>query len=321
MRPTLALLAMAALFAALGFAQGANETFYFTQPTSPADIDNMATMIRTVVDLQDISIDREHHALVARATTDKLVATEWLFHQLDRPGGTSAPAATAQYKMSGGSGDVVSVFRVAPAASVADITALTTAIRTVADLQRVFPYEGQKAIVARGTPEKIAAADWMVRQLLPADGETPTTDSPAYPMEAAKPEGPGEAIRVFRMDPKATNADLTAMVTAIRTVADLQRVFPFESGKAVILRGPSDPVAVAEWLVHEVGKPADPKATHETSLPGVTDGVVRLFFAAGRPARRTWRRSPLRSAPRLPSCGYSLSANRRQCYCVAVPTR
>jgi hypothetical protein len=80
------------------------------------------------------------------------------------------------------------------------------------------------------------------------------------------------------MDPKTTNADLTAMVTAIRTVADLQRVFPFESGKAVILRGPSDPVAVAEWLIHEMGKPSDPRATHETSLPGVTDGVVRLFF-------------------------------------------
>jgi hypothetical protein len=189
MRTTLAPLAIVALFAALGFAQGTDETFYFTQPTSQADMTNMATMIRTVVDLQNISVDQEHRALVTRATTDKLVVTEWLFHQLDRPGGTSGSGTTPQYKMSDGSGDVVSVFRVAPSASVADIAALTTAIRTVADLQRLFPYEGQKAIVARGTPEKIAAADWMVRQTLPADGETPTTDSPAYPWKPPDREG------------------------------------------------------------------------------------------------------------------------------------
>jgi hypothetical protein len=97
-------------------------------------------------------------------------------------------------------------------------------------------------------------------------------------MEAARAGGSSEVIRVFRLDPKATNFDLTEMVTAIRTTADLQRLFPFETGKAVILRGPSDPVAVAEWLIHEMGKPSDPRATHETSLPGVTDGVVRLFF-------------------------------------------
>jgi len=67
-------------------------------------------------------------------------------------------------------------------------------------------------------------------------------------------------------------------VTAIRTVADLQRLFPFASGKAVIARGTSDRVAVAEWLIHELAKPSDPQATHETTMPGATDGVVRLFY-------------------------------------------
>jgi hypothetical protein len=68
------------------------------------------------------------------------------------------------------------------------------------------------------------------------------------------------------------------MVTAIRTIADLQRLFPFSSGKAVIARGPAERVAVGEWLIHETAKPSDRQATHETSLPGLADGVVRLFF-------------------------------------------
>jgi hypothetical protein len=234
----------------------------------------MTTMIRTVVDLQDIMPDAEHQALKARGPVDKLVAAGWLFDQLDRAGA----GATAQYKMSGGGDDTVSVFRVSPAASNADLTALTTAIRTATDIQRLFPLEAHRAIVARGTPEKIAAADWMVHQLLPSEGEAPTTDSPAYPMEAVGPGGSNEVIQVFRMDPKTTNSDLTAMVTAIRTIADLQRLFPLWSGKAVIARGAAERVAVGAWLIHETAKPSDRLATHETSLPGLPDGVVRLFF-------------------------------------------
>jgi hypothetical protein len=184
--------------------------------------------------------------------------------------------------MSDGSGDVVSVFRIAPSATNADITALTTAIRTTADLTGVFPNEWQKAIVARGTPEKIAAADWMVHQVLPADGETPTEDSPAYPMEPLRPDKSdgSSVIRVFRMDPKTTNAELTSMVTAIRSTADLQRLFPFDTGKAVIARGSPAQVAVGEWLIHELAKPADAdaNAVHQTTMPGLIDGVIRLFF-------------------------------------------
>jgi hypothetical protein len=85
-------------------------------------------------------------------------------------------------------------------------------------------------------------------------------------------------IQVFRLDPKATNAELTAAVTAIRTTADLQRLFPFETGKAIIGSGDPDKMAVAGWLVHELNQPADAGAIHQTTMPGLIDGVVRLFY-------------------------------------------
>jgi len=37
-------------------------------------------------------------------------------------------------------------------------------------------------------------------------------------------------------------------------------------------------MAIAEWIVHETAKPADPPASRETALPGVDDGVVRLYY-------------------------------------------
>jgi len=283
MRTTVASFAIAALFTSVGFGQSPDRTFYFSRPASKADMTAMATMIRTVVDLQDISVDETRQALVSHGPVDKMVVTEWLFHQLDRQAGQNQADATSEYQMGGEKGEVVKVFRLPPSSSNADLTSIVTVIRMAADLQRLFPYEWQKAIVARGSAEKIAAADWMVHQFYPLDGSAPSGDSPPYPSPLLGTPGAGDnpVIRIFRMDPKSSNADLNSMVTAIRTVADLQRLFPFTSGKAPIASGDAR-VAVAEWLVHELGRPSDPQATHETRLAGDTDSVVRLFYV-GQP--------------------------------------
>jgi hypothetical protein len=274
MRTTLATLAMTVLWTIPGFGQ-TDKTFYFTQPASPADITAMTTMVRTVADLQDITTDEKRLSMSTRGPIEKLVLADWLFHQVDRPGG---PAA--EYKLTGEKEEVVRIFRVSPTATNPDITALTTAIRTVCDLQRLFPYASRQAIVGRGAPDKIAAADWIVRQLLPPDGQAPTADSTAFPAPTTDSMTPDvkSVIQIFRMDPKTTNAQLTSTVTAIRSVADIQRLFPFESGMAIVARDTPAKVAVAEWLVHELANPADAGAVRQTTMPGLMDGVVRLFY-------------------------------------------
>jgi hypothetical protein len=211
---------------------------------------------------------------------DKLVMTDWLLQQLDRPFGAATPG---EYKIPGAREEVVRVFHVSPDATNADVTAAVTAIRTIADVQRLFPYQNGKVIVARGAPDKVAAAEFTIRQLLPPDGPAPSTDSPAFPSPLTDNKTPDDksVIRILRLDPKSTNAALTATVTAIRTTADLQRLFPFESGMAIIGSGTPDKMAVAEWLVHELNKAPDPQAVHEITMPGIMDGVVRLFYTGG----------------------------------------
>jgi len=273
MRTMLATLATAALFT-LPILGQTDKTLYFNPPVTPAEMTAVAATIRTVVDLQDISMDQAHQALITHGTVEKSVAADWVFHHLD---GQSAPA---EYKMFGEKGEVIAVIPIAATASNADLTGLTTAIRTVADVKRLYPLERQNVIVGRDTPEKIAAAEWIVKQVLPRDVQAPTGDSPPYPMQPIRPDqsdGP-EEIRILRLDSKATNADLTATVTAIRTIADIQRLFPFETGKALIARASVPRVAVAEWLVHELAKPADAATVHQTTMPDPIDTVVRLFY-------------------------------------------
>ena len=280
MRTALTTLAIATLFTVPGFGQ-TDKTFYFSQPASNTEITAMVTMIRTVADLQDITPDPDHQAITARGPVDKLVAADWVFQQLDHP---PAPGPSPEYKIPGSHGEeTVRVFRVSPTATNAELTALTTAIRTVADLQRLFPYQSRQAIIGRGAPDKMAAAEWLVRQLLPPEGQAPTGDSPTHPSFLTDNPSPRDVIQVLRMDPKTTTRELTETVTAIRTVADLQRLFPFDSEKAIVASGDPDKIAVAGWLVHELNQQPDADAArvHQTTMPGLIDGVVRLFYTGG----------------------------------------
>ena len=273
MRSTVLKIATGILFAALALAQSPDRTFYLTHPASPADLNAMTTMIRTIVDVRRLSVDQPHNAVIAsQASVDQMAATDWLVHQLDQAQPASAPE---EFHMAGEKGETIRVFRMDPSTSLADLTGLITAIRTTIDIPRMFPYTAQKALVVRGPADKVAAAEWVIKQATVPAGQS-ILDSPEYRMNFERGE---EVVRVFHLRAGTTNENLYALLTAIRTIIDLQRLFPYESTAALVTRGPADKVTAAEWLIHELGKPLDqPAATHQTTLPGVTDGVVRVFY-------------------------------------------
>ena len=64
-----------------------------------------------------------------------------------------------------------------------------------------------------------------------------------------------EVTKIFYLRNIGVNQDLTAIVTAVRTVCDLQRLFPFEGQWAIIAKGSSDKIALAEKLIHDLDKP------------------------------------------------------------------
>jgi hypothetical protein len=277
-------LAIAALFTAPAFAQtpdshSPERTFFLNQATTPEDLTAMVTLLRTVADTPSISADPEGKALVSRGTADQMMLTDWLVHQLDQPAGSQT--ATPEYRMAGANGEVVRIFRLEPSATGADLTALVTAIRTIADAQRLFPYFSQRAVVVRASADRVDTAEWIFHQLSPA-GQTPGVDSPAHHTPALGPnEGDDVVVQVFRLEPGTSNAMLTATITAIRTVADVQRVFSYEKSTAIVMRGSSERVAVAKWMVHQLAKPADASqaaATHEFQMQGLPDGTVRVYF-------------------------------------------
>ena len=277
MRITCFALATATLFTGVAFSNGEGKTYYFTHPVSNGELTSMATTVRNLLQNTTVTIDEQHQAIVAHGPVDKLVAIDWLFHQLDRAASAPSSKIPAEYKIGG---ETLAVMPIAPQANSAELTAAVTSVRTIVDIQRIVPYEAQNAIISLGSPEKVAATEWVVHQISPADSQPPTVDSPRYQMEAdrAVPGATPSVTQILRLDPKTTNTQLTAIVTAIRAVADIQRLFPFAAGPAIILRGSPEQADMAGWLVHELDRPDTPGSIHQTTLPGSLDSVVRLFY-------------------------------------------
>jgi len=64
-----------------------------------------------------------------------------------------------------------------------------------------------------------------------------------------------QVTKVFYLQNVATPAELQEIVNVIRTAADINRVFPYNSQFALVVRGEADRVELASKLIHDLDKP------------------------------------------------------------------
>ncbi len=150
------------LFATAAMAQttGADGTFHFTSPQTQQTLQEAATILRTVADLPQVSIDASLATITFHGPGDKVAMAEWMLGELDRSGGETA---VHEYKMA--AGEVVRVNFLTNVPNGQAMQEVLTVARTVADLQKIFNYTARQAIVLRGTDGDIAFAEWILDQL------------------------------------------------------------------------------------------------------------------------------------------------------------
>ena len=64
-----------------------------------------------------------------------------------------------------------------------------------------------------------------------------------------------QVAKVFYLSNVSTPQELQEIVNAVRSVADIQRFFPYNSQNAIIAKGSADQVALAEKILHDLDKP------------------------------------------------------------------
>jgi general secretion pathway protein D len=64
-----------------------------------------------------------------------------------------------------------------------------------------------------------------------------------------------QVMRVFYLTNVTTPQELQEIVTAVRSVCDLQKLFVYNAQNAIVARGEADKIALAEKIIHDLDKP------------------------------------------------------------------
>jgi hypothetical protein len=265
MRVKLIQLAFTVLFASVASGQARAEdsvdrVFHFTHVETPQGFQEIATVMRTVAGIRQLSVSMATRALAMRGTADQAALAGWLFNELDKPDGAvqqGQNSGTHEYRVPGSSDDVVRVFYLTHTDTAQGLQEIVTVLRTVAEIQRIFSCNAPRSVALRGTAEQMAVAEWLFNALdKAASGQSLARlgqDSGMY--EYRVTGNSDDVLRVFYLTHTDTVQGLQEIVTTIRTIADIQRIFVCNASRALTLRGTVDQVARSARLIEELDRP------------------------------------------------------------------
>ena len=173
--------------------------------------------------------------------------------------------------------DVSRVFHLHHIDKEQDIFEFATLVRTMSDNPQVAADTTAKTLAVNGNPTQIAVAEWLFTEL---DRQT-VPDSVSQEFKVAN--NADDVVHVFYLPNTATIQDFQEVATTIRTIAEIRRVFTFNTPRALAVRGSADQVAAAAFMIHELDQPAGAKRADsrvhqmiDTGKHGETD--VRVFY-------------------------------------------
>jgi hypothetical protein len=231
--------------------------FYLTHGETPQETQELANLIRSTADIQRIFSYAARKTIALRGTSDQIALAEWLFGRLDKPIDTqTVKPAAYEFPSPSGAIDAVRVLHFTQDQMSEDFQEIINLIRSIADIQRVFSYGPRAAIVLRGSPAQIALAEWLFGELnKPVSPQTSRTEAYGQPA----PTGRSDAVRLFFFSHNETQQDLQEIMRMIRTTADIQPIASYGPRRAIAVRGTPTQIALAEWLVSQLGAKANPQ--------------------------------------------------------------
>jgi hypothetical protein len=268
----------------MAFGQDVSRVFHLHHIETTQDLNEFATLVRTVADIRDASADAAQKTMSVHGTASQIAIAEFLFTELDRQ--TVPDSVTQEFRVSNNPDDVVRLFFLPHTATVQSFQEIATAIRTITEMRRVFTYNSPRALAVRGTPDQIAGTEFLVRELdQPADAER--TDSRQYQMIDTRNFGM-TAVRVFYLPYASTVQQLQEVATMVRTIGEIRQVFTYNSPRAMIVRGTPDQAALAGWMIHELAKPVTAETTASevyryVDLDHHGENIVRIFYVKDVP--------------------------------------
>lgn len=257
--------------------------FHFTNSGTVQDLQEMATTIRSIGEIRQVSLDPALRDFTVHGTAEQIALAQSLFNELDksvdRPVQPGPHSVSPEFRLSGGGDNVVRLFYVPNAPTARDLQEVATMMRSIGEMRRVFTCNTPRAIAVRGTDEQLSLGEWLLTDLdQHAQALSAAAGRPA-PREF-RMSGADDVVRVYYATHTTTLQDFQEVATLVRSIAEIRRVFTYNTPRAIALRGSGEQLALADWLFRELKQPVNsqPPDTPEFHLAGGGDDVVRVFY-------------------------------------------
>lgn len=136
--------------------------FYLAHAETALDLQEVATLVRSMGDIRRLFTYTAPRALVSRGTAGQIALAEWLITELDRR--PSEISVTHEYRLPGSGDDVVRVFYLMHPATPQRLQEIAVQVRTTAAIRRLFTYNAPRAMALRGTADQMTLADRLIKE-------------------------------------------------------------------------------------------------------------------------------------------------------------
>src|ERR1022692_3035067 len=266
------------LFAFAAWGQTSEKVFYFTHLDTPQALQEVTNMVRVVGDIRDLSPDAAKQSLTVKGTAEQIAAAGWLTAEMDKPAGATGPR---DYPFNDARAPLARVVYLSHVDNPRDLQEIVNAMRSVVDIQRGVPMAQQKAIVMRGMPEQVKAAGWLIGVLDQPPGVQPGGAPPPdyrLPQEDwSYTRGAELVVRVAPLTTIDTPQAIQGMVNTVRSIVDMQRCFPLNARRVLVMRGNDEQMALAAWLLQQLDGPPG-QGTSEVKMGGAGGQIAQVAF-------------------------------------------
>ena len=147
------------LFTVAAWGQTSDKVLYFTHLDTPQAMQEVTNVVRSIGDIRDVSLDVVKRSLTVKGTADQIARAGWLTTELDQTGSTPG---TRDLPFNDAKAPLAQIVYLRHLDKPRDLQDIVNAGRSTLDMQRFFPMNQHKAIVMRGFPEQVKAANWLL---------------------------------------------------------------------------------------------------------------------------------------------------------------
>jgi hypothetical protein len=225
--------------------------YYLAHTASAQEMQEVVNLTRSIADIRYFLPVQALGAIVARGTPADIDTSEWLLTELDRPAEALPPGHVEHAVPNDSRYGLAQIYVFKNVATPQALQEAVNGTRSLADIQRCFPYNSHKVLAMRGSLDQIAFADWTLDLLdRPASAPADATVH-EYKYNTGYARDTGTIARVFFLNPEQSPLRLMQTLNEVRTATSIQRMYPNNQAKAIMMRGTGDQISRAEQMLKD----------------------------------------------------------------------